>query len=499
MSEAEADAVERLLARSSLGTEGARQLRNRADRALVQRAADLAASLADQGMSPDELGEISKQLRAKERQTDDELVERVVAEVERYRGFLSRHNTQLPPPPLDELLPLMGWLIYEASWDCVQRVDASFDRDAADPDTRRQSEAELARVDQLANSARQLPWPEFAPRALGALRALALAESKRDTEPGYDAAWTLHEEAQARYREYRDSQGDEGLRKKSILALDEVFLQLALAKIGTACRTAERVIVRWAEQFEDPEKPERTRAEEQRWIERMFRDLSAGVAVGERAIDIGERIKQDPGFADHIDEHRLTRHSALQNPGIMTARAASLLLVLRQAMEVELGRRPAGHDSWDQWEENILCRFVRAYRVIESEVLGPDGRPVKMDRGFQRQLVHIRLNLALLKPGYDLPSARAADLPCLALNPLDDAAVEAMSAWLAGPQGLGRENALAAATMPMFVRSLIACRGLGSDDNGYKSWRIKHFTYHRYFDEPERLDWITGVLAQAAA
>jgi hypothetical protein len=450
-------------------------------------------------MSPDELRETSRQLRAKQRQTDDELVEQIAEDIEEYREFLRRNTTQLPLAPLDELLPLMGWLVYEASWDCVQRVDASFDREAADPAARRQSEAELARIDQLADCARHLPWPEFAPRALGALRALALAESKRDTEPGYDAAWTMHKEARDKYREYLDSHGDEASRGQFVLALDEVFLQLALAETGTACRTAERVIARWSEQFDDPEKPEWTRAEEQRWIERMFRDLSAGVAVGERAIDTGERIRRDVGFAKEVSEHRLTRHSALQNPGIMTARAVSLLLALRPAMEVELGRRPPGFDSWDRWEQDMLDRFVRAYRVIESEVPGPDGRPVEMDRGFQRQLVHIRLNLALLKPGYDLPSARVADLPCLGFNPLDDAAVEAMSAWLAGPQGLGRERALGAATMPMFLRSLIACRGRGPDDDGYQSWRIRWFRLDHYSTEPGRLDRVRRALAAATA
>jgi hypothetical protein len=450
-------------------------------------------------MSQDELRAACGQLRAKLRRTDDELVQRIGADVEAYRDILRLQPRQLPPAPLDELLPLMGWLIYEASWDSLQRIDASFDRDAADPDTRRQSEAELARVDQLADSARQLPWPEFAPRALGALRALALAESKRDTEPGYDAAWTLHGDARTRHQEYLDSHGDDESRQRFVLALDEVFLQLALAETGTACRTVERVIARWAEHFEKSENPEWTRAEEQRWIERMFRDLSAGVAVGERAIGIGERIKLDPGFADEVDEHRLTRHSALQNPGIMTARAASLLLALRQAMEVELGRRPVGFDSWDRWEQDMLRGFVRAYRAIEDEVPGSGTGPAVMDSGFQRQLVHVRLNLALLKPGFDLPSARAAELPCLAFNPLDDAAVQAMSEWLAGPTGGGRERALGAATMPMFIRSLIACRGLGRTDDGYQTWRIQWFKLDHYCGEPGRLDRVRWALDAAIA
>lgn len=450
-------------------------------------------------MTPDELRENCRQLRAKKRQTDDGLVERIASDVEEYREILKRDATQLPPAPLDELLLLMGWLIYETTWDCVQRIETSFDREAADPATRRRSEAELTRVDQLANSARRLPWPEFAPRMLGAFRALALGESKRDTESGYDAAWVLHEEARDKYEAFRDSHGESESRAKFVLALDEVFLQLALAETGTACRTAERVIARWSEQFDDPKNPSQSHADQQRWIQRIFRELTAGVTVGERAIDTGERIKLDTGFVDQVDEHRLTRHSALQNPGIMTARAASLLLALRPAMQ-DLGLRPPlEFASWELWEQDMLRRFVRAYRVIEDEVVGPDGQPAAMDSGFQRQLVHVRLNLALLKPRYDLPSARGADVACLALNPLDDAAVEAMSAWLAGPEGRGRERALGAATMPLFIRSLIACRGQCPDDDGYQSWRIKWFTLDQYSDETKRLDRVRRALAQATA
>jgi hypothetical protein len=119
-----------------------------------------------------------------------------------------------------------------------------------------------------------------------------------------------------------------------------------------------------------------------------------------------------------------------------------------------------------------------------------------MDRGFQRQLVHVRLNMALLKPGFDLPSQQT-ELPCLTINPLGDEAVEAMSAWLGGPDGKGRERALGAATMPKFIRSLVDCRGLGPQDRGYQSWRIKWFSLDQYADEPGRLQRVHRALAAA--
>lgn len=342
------------------------------------------------------------------------------------------------------------------------------------------------------------------PRALGALRALALAESKRDTDQGYDAAWTLHREAQKKYAEFGDSLGTgEGTRLLR-LQLDEVFLQLALAETGTACRTAERVIARWSDPSDDPAPsdrssaeesagPDRSPAEERRWIQRMFRELTDGVAVGERAIDTACQIRDEFGFADQVDEHRLTRQTALQNPGIMTARAASLLLAIRPAMQ-RCGRsQPRQFESWELWEKDVLDRFTRAYAAIEEDVPGGSG----MDQGFQRQLVHVRLNLALLKPGFDLPSRRTDGPDCLALNPLDDAAVEAMSSWLGGPSGSGRERALGAATMPMFIWSLIRCRGLGPADQGYQTWRIRWFSLDQHSKEAGRLDRVRWALEQA--
>lgn len=443
-------------------------------------------------MTPEQLRDLCTALRNQDHHADDALVDRIDGDVQAYRRLLAAEATPLPPVELVERLPLMGWLIYEASWDCVKRIPASFDRGATAPELRERSEAEFGLVRRAADCARRLPWPQLAPRALGALRALALAQSKRDTEMGYDAAWTLHVEARTKYAEFRDSYGPGDDVRLLRLQLDEVFLQLALAETGTACRTAERVIARWSEQFADPERPDWSRVEQERWLQRMFTQLTDGVVIGERAIDTARQIRDEFGFAGEVNEHRLTRQTALQNPGIMTARAASLLLVIPPAMK-GLGRTPPAFDSWELWERDMLDRFVRAYAAIEEDVPGQ----ATMDKAFQRQLVHVRLNLALLKPGFDLPSRRAHELPCLAINPLDDDAVEAMSAWLGGPDGRGRERALGAATMPLFIRSLVACRGLGPDDRGYQTWRIKWFSLDQHSDEPDRLDRVRWALDAA--
>src|SRR5215472_19140212 len=73
-------------------------------------------------MDPDELRGLCAGFREDPKShTDDVLIDRIVADVEGYRGFLADPRPQLPPEPLAGRLPLMGWLIYEASWEAVQR------------------------------------------------------------------------------------------------------------------------------------------------------------------------------------------------------------------------------------------------------------------------------------------------------------------------------------------------------------------------------------------
>jgi len=439
-------------------------------------------------MGPQELRELARALRNdKDVEADPALVQRIQADVRRYRSMYADRREQLPFAPLDELIPLMGWVIYEATWDAVQKIPATLNEQAATPDDHRRGEAALSRISELADVARFLPWPEFAPRALGAIRAQALAESKRDTEAGYDAAWVAHMEARRRHEEYRGSHAPGPSRERFDRDLDEVLLQLNLAETGTACRTAERVISRWAEEFSDQS--------EQRWIERMFRELTTGVAVGEHAIDLGRQIKKQYGFVDKVTEQRLTLNTALQNPGIMTARAAGLLLALGPEMR-RLGLQPVGFSTWREWEEHVLSRFTKAYRAIEEPTVA-NGGEAEVRGDLRRQVIHMRMNLALLKPGSSLPSALSFD-PCLRYETLDDEALEQLSAHLAGPEGSrGQERGIGAATMPAFISSVIACRSQGPDDRGYELWREKWFRLDRYADEPGRRKNVTEALATA--
>jgi hypothetical protein len=378
-------------------------------------------------LTAEQLRKLCISLRRDRRPTDEMLTSMIEAEVERYRILAAEPRPQLPPPELLETLPLIGWLIYEASLEALWRVAPAYERLSAEE--RNPSEVAAALVTRLANAARQLPWPEFAPRALGAIRAEALLASKKDTEIGYDEAWILHQEAKLRYNTFADSHAHRSPSDPYVLGLDETLLQLILAETGTACRTTERVVARWAEGLELPS-PTWSASDESRWTQRMFSLLNQGVLRGEMALDTAARVDRVHGLVRKVTEHRMALTTAYQNPGIMTARAILLMIAMSPEMQ-RLGRRPmAGTESWGATRRGLLARFERAYRDVERPVLDEHGSLLPLIADHARSLVWLRLNLALLIPGYDLPARITFD-PCLKVNPLDDNAVNALSAWLA--------------------------------------------------------------------
>jgi hypothetical protein len=436
-------------------------------------------------MSIDELRELAQALRQGGRTTDEPLVAAIETEVARLRAL---HDEGGPmSAELRERLPLLGWLLYEASWQVVQKIEPGFVILAEA--FGKEGQAAFNLTARLADAARSLPWPEHAPRALGALRAQALAESKRDTEEGYDRAWAVHEEARLNHGIYAEVVTTSKLR----LDLDEVLLQLALAETGTACRTAERVISRWDEGVQGGEFAP---ADDVRWSQRMFRELSDGLRYGGEALRAAARISDQHGFAASVDEHRLALPTAFRNPGIMTARAALLVLALTAEME-GLGRSPQhGQRSWPELRADLLRRFTEAYRAVERPVAGPDGRELPLSYVYVRSLVQLRLTVAVLVPGLSLPSATVSE-PCLAVDPLDDAAVEAMSGWLTEPvngRQRGDANVIGSATMPSFIRSVEACRAAYGAVGGYREWRRRWPALDRYAAEPGRLARVQAVL-----
>ena len=448
-------------------------------------------------MNADELHQLCLDFRYDGRETDDEIVARIQADVDEYKSTYYREPVpQLPPEPLATLLPLMGWLIYEASWYSLRRVRAAFE--SMSPGEREPSERAYRQIRRLATAARGLVWPEFAPRALGAIRAQALAESKRDTEDGYDDAYIVHQEAADKHESFLDSHrgSPDDVRTRFELDLDEMLLQLALAETGTACRTAERVIGRWTEEFDTPDNGD----DEAQWVQKMYRQLSEAIEIGNRALATAAKIRKDPGLAEKVDQSRLALVTGYRNPGIMTARAALLALALAPAME-HLGRHPSRFPTWAAERADLLTRFTAGYRAIETPVTNADGTAVPMVIDHQRALVQLRLQLALLVPGWSLPSVEPFD-KCLEPDPLDDDAVATLSRWLtddtnASEGGPNHGNTMGAATMPLFIRSVLALRSLTGDPRGYPIWRDRWPELARYYREPGRDERIRLATAKA--
>jgi hypothetical protein len=445
-------------------------------------------------MSAEQLGGLADGVRSRAQAIDGDLVRTVEDEVQAYRAVLERNPRQRPPDDLVEPLWMIGWLIYEASMGLLWGIAPAFE--SLEGERGERSRADAALVVRLADAARELPWPEFAPRALGAIRAHALVESKRDTELGFDAANMHHREARKKQKSYIDSHGREPGRERYILGLEEVLLQLALAETGTACRTAERVLGLWAEELDKDERDATwTEGESGRWTKRMFRQLYDGVAIGERALSVADGIRTRHGFTFEVDAERLAMPTAFRNPAIMTCRA--LLLVYSMCPEMQrLGEEPIGTDSWTKFREDLITRFDRAFEYLREPVARADGSDWRLLFDHLRSMVQICLHLGLLLPAHELSSDLVVD-ETLTLRRLDDDAVEAISAWLAAEvdgRQRGDGNIIGTASKPSFIGSVEDCRTDGGTAADYREWRRRWYVLDRYWESDGRAERMERIL-----
>jgi hypothetical protein len=444
-------------------------------------------------MSADVLRCLALGVRDGRQTLDEELIAWIEADVAAYRKLLVDERQQTPVPPLDELLPLMGWLIYEASLKPLWSIPPDFT--GLDEATANEARAKVDLVTRLANAGRGLPWPEYAARALGAIRVQALIESKKDTETSYDAAWTLHEEARKKYEEFRDALGTAAERERFVRDCDEVLLPLALAETGTACRAAERVIAKWAEDHLDSDPASEAR-DSDRWTQRMFRELSHGAEIGERALRTAERIEAQHGLVHEVDERGLTVTTSHRNPAIMTCRALLLLYSLTHEMDW-LGRR-AETGSWNAYRARLVDRFLAAFGYLLRKVKDREEQPIPLVPDHLRSMVQLCLHLGLVVPGRELPQDVVVD-DTLTLRRLDDDAVEAMCGWLTAIDAKtnrqrGDGNVVGSASKPSYLAGVEACRRDTGGAADYRAWRRRWPRLDRYVDHPGRTDRINSIL-----
>lgn len=449
-------------------------------------------------MSADRIRELCPDIRSDRAMVTDDLLAEIEADVTEYRTFLTGEQTRTPPEKIQELLPLMGWLLLEVSLARLWDVPPGWG--GLRGEKRREVEHTVQQISRATNAARRLPWPHYAVRALGTIRCSALVASKQDTEAGYNAAWILHEEARKKHQSFADTHGPDG-DERYLRDLDEMLLQLALAETGTACRTAEQAVGRWIEGKEQSANPPWTEADGPRWTNQMFRRLADAADLGERALRAANTIETRWKFTHHVDEKRAALPTSYRLPAIMTARALLLMYTLSPAME-HLGLFPGGTaDNWPEARESYLQRFEKVYADIERPVKRENGDDWPLLLDHERFVVQLRLHLALVAPGRELSTRLAFD-PCVGLRVLDSEAVGALSAWL-GTYGRTRKqirgdaNLIGCATKPDFIASVEHLRREAGAATDYRGWRDRWRVLDRYHEEEGRSERVARAFQEA--
>jgi hypothetical protein len=446
-------------------------------------------------MTVEQMRTLAGELRGSGPRYDGDLnkvVTAIEADVAEYRRIPVAQN---PDGETADALRLMGWLMYEVTWTAVQQIPHRFRQEGGAVAEKANQKYEV--ILRVSNAARELPWPEYAVRALGAFRALALAESKHDNEAAYVRAQTLHLEARTRHGNFLTYHANRRLEEKApeLRSLDEIFLQLALAETGTACRTAEMVLDRWLEDFAPKGEDEDVR------LRRLFEQMSSGADIGEQALEAADRVWRLHGFVDEVGEDGLALPTSFINPGVMTARTILLMLALFPEME-RLGFYPLGEDnSWNDTRKRLRDRFNRAYQYIERPIKKSSGEQIEPRSDLQIAIVQIRTAAGLLMPGHDLPTSLSF-APCLSHRVLDDDAVEDMSAWLTETivDNHGRSTqrstyrGFGGAILPNFFTSVEACRAAFGGTPGYRAWRARWFVLDKLANEEGRAERVSEVL-----
>ncbi|GAA4758649.1 hypothetical protein [Gordonia alkaliphila] len=383
----------------------------------------------------------------------------------------------VPPDELVVELRLLGWAIYEATRVAVNDIKPAY---AALE--RAEQEVSLAAVEQikeLAHLAQTLPWPEFSLRALGAVRCLALAHSKKDTVDGYVDAWLIHE-ALDKLVTRRTDEINSGVWSDSPHQPDlkgdayELAEQHHLAQAGTACREPELDLCRWVEWVESGLRDDDDQDET---IIRLSLRLQLGIMSGERAMDLVDTVVDEYEIPANKDEKRLLGPNSKQNPAIMTARAYLLLLPMCPRLADYELPPPGEVEGWDEYTQELIRGFEKAYAQIEEAHPRLLTHSRSLDPAHLRSIIQLRLTYLLLFPGRRLGTELAAAEVGEGCD-LDD--LDSLSAWLAGQRA--DANVIGSVNMPEYLLGIDELRG----DEEYRVWRERWPMLDRFGDEPGR-------------
>lgn len=381
----------------------------------------------------------------------------------------------VPPAEIRHRLRVVGRFIYEVAWRIVdgEKLPRDWGTALADkPDLLRQAEQQIQLLEQLDHAARILPWREYAPRALGAIRSKGLAASKKNDQQGFLDAWSFHFEAEEMYKDFREAlfmATDPGIRDFAF-ELDSVQQQLLLAQTGTSCRQAERAFAL------DEESGSVDAQAAQRVFEYLFSALEDGAFSGREAIRVLEHVEHGYGLVTKANNTHLLGPQNFRNAGCMAARANLLLLPMATAMDRWSRPKPVGYDSWDAYRGEIEQQIVVACRAIERE----RTQALRLDH--LRQIAFIRLSLAFLAPRLRIRTSlqlvdssdgltwkfSGQETPLV----LDDEACGRLSSWLATDQSdKGDDIIIGSVNMPAYFEALHIHMTQAKTWDRYVQWR----------------------------
>jgi hypothetical protein len=366
-----------------------------------------------------------------------------------------------------EVLRALGWALYEVSFRLTTLISPQFS--SAD------ELALLGELRALAECAERLPFRHYAVRAVGAIRAYALALSKSDTPDAYAAAWAEHRAADKWLLGVQNSVSPDSSEAR---ACRELQIQLETAKAGTACRAVETYLCQ-------PHRLSGNYAGEY-VLKEVARNARDAIVAGTSALLAFRSL------GDHFEGGRretLARREWARQPANMAARAHLLIIpcmAILQAAGVpytewsEAERRTQSEllnlSEWPEtYDEDVSQRVLVVRQLInlaEAAVLAglrPTGaliRPADV-----AETARVRLHLALQCPAAEQPSA-APEIP-YADALLSDPA-HGLASWL---EQLGQDASVVGSALyiPWILGFERVRRHYGGAGYGsYIDWRASH-------------------------
>lgn len=279
----------------------------------------------------------------------------------------------------------VGFVLYLVSWTAVNRINPPTDL-----------EGRAGALDQLvlrtARLYRTLPSPDLAAYGLLAIRAEALAYSKRGQFQTYLDSRLSFEDCRRRASRYlKDHPSPSDPVRHRLL---EVIEQVDLAETGTSARVAEERLTQWADHDYGREASQLRAG--------AWRRLHDGIRHGESSIEALTRLREEGRLrAGDRSCEQISTFDWQFRPYQMTARCHLNAIPYCWLFEGSGGPVRPRFDA-RSWEHEANYHRRQTERLFGEMLLAP-RRGASLKANALREIVQIRLHYALLFPGCSLP------------------------------------------------------------------------------------------------